>query len=225
MFPNTDFFWSVFSCIRTKYGKIPGISPYSVRMRENTDQRKFRISTLFMQRKKSKTYILDMFEYPSECSGSVWYTINHGSHWYYRTNYVEGNWDAMLEQMNKNHTVLFYCHQLIQFQSTFTSQTAIKVNNGNTRTMFEICSQLTIKTPERRDCFHCWLWTSKYRLGYFNYIFKDINKTSIFLCWVSSATGIASKFRFQYKTKLSELTNIFPPDIIRKPWFCDDFKI
>ena len=44
---------------------------------------------------------LDMFEYPSECSGSVWYTINHGSHWYYRTNYVEGNWDAMLEQMNK----------------------------------------------------------------------------------------------------------------------------
>ena len=103
------FFWSVFSCIRTKYGKIPGISPYSVRMRENTDQRKFRISTLFMQRKKSKTYILDMFEYPSECSGSVWYTINHGSHWYYRTNYVEGNWDAMLEQMNKNHTVLFFC--------------------------------------------------------------------------------------------------------------------
>ena len=44
-FPNTDFFWSVFSCIRTKYGKIRGISPYSFLMRENTDQRKFRIST------------------------------------------------------------------------------------------------------------------------------------------------------------------------------------
>ena len=26
-----------------------------------------------------------------------------------------------------------------------------KVNNGNTRTMFEICSKLTIKTPERRQ--------------------------------------------------------------------------
>ena len=25
-----------------------------------------------------------------------------------------------------------------------------KVNNRNTRTMFEICSKLTIKTPERR---------------------------------------------------------------------------
>ena len=35
------FFWSIFSCIRTEY------SPYSVRIRENTDQKKLRISTLF----------------------------------------------------------------------------------------------------------------------------------------------------------------------------------
>ena len=28
-----------------------------------------------------------------------------------------------------------------------------KVNNGNTRTMCEICSKLTIKTPERSDVF------------------------------------------------------------------------
>ena len=101
--------WLIFFSIKTLL--IRDILCY-LTLREkfpNTDQRKFRISTLFMQRKKSKTYILDMFEYPSECSGSVWYTINHGSHWYYRTNYVEGNWDAMLEQMNKNHTVLFFC--------------------------------------------------------------------------------------------------------------------
>ena len=26
-----------------------------------------------------------------------------------------------------------------------------KVTNGNTRTMFEICSELTIKTPEQRQ--------------------------------------------------------------------------
>ena len=44
-----NFFWSVFSCIRTKYGEILCISPYSVRMRENTDQKKFRIWTLFTQ--------------------------------------------------------------------------------------------------------------------------------------------------------------------------------
>ena len=34
-----SFFWSVFSRIRTEYGKIWSISPYSVRMQENTDQK------------------------------------------------------------------------------------------------------------------------------------------------------------------------------------------
>ena len=33
-----SYFWSVFSRIRTEYGEILRISPYSVRMRENTDQ-------------------------------------------------------------------------------------------------------------------------------------------------------------------------------------------
>ena len=36
-------FWSVFSRIWTEYGKILGISPYSVRMREYTNQKKLRI--------------------------------------------------------------------------------------------------------------------------------------------------------------------------------------
>ena len=40
-----SFFWSVFSRIRTEYG----ISPYSVRMRKNTDQKELRIWTLFTQ--------------------------------------------------------------------------------------------------------------------------------------------------------------------------------
>ena len=43
------FFWSVFSRIRTEYGEIRSISPYSVRMWENTDERKLRIWTLFTQ--------------------------------------------------------------------------------------------------------------------------------------------------------------------------------
>ena len=41
-----SYFWSVFSCIRTEYGEILRISPYSVRMWENTDQEKLRIWTL-----------------------------------------------------------------------------------------------------------------------------------------------------------------------------------
>ena len=37
--PYSEFFCSVFSRIRTKCGKILCITPYSVRMRENTDQK------------------------------------------------------------------------------------------------------------------------------------------------------------------------------------------
>ena len=37
-YPCSELFWSVFSCIRTECGEIRSISPYSVRMRENTDQ-------------------------------------------------------------------------------------------------------------------------------------------------------------------------------------------
>ena len=35
----SEFFWSVFSRIRTEYGEIKSIAPYSVRMRENIDQK------------------------------------------------------------------------------------------------------------------------------------------------------------------------------------------
>ena len=43
-----SFFWSVFSRIRTEYEEIL-ISPYLVRMQENTDQKKLRIWTLSTQ--------------------------------------------------------------------------------------------------------------------------------------------------------------------------------
>ena len=44
-----SFSWSVFSRIRTEYWEILGISPYSLRMRENMDQKELRIWTLFRQ--------------------------------------------------------------------------------------------------------------------------------------------------------------------------------
>ena len=37
--PYSEFFWSIFSRIRTEYREILGISLYSVQMRENTDQK------------------------------------------------------------------------------------------------------------------------------------------------------------------------------------------
>ena len=36
--PYSELFWSAFSRIRTEYGEILRISPYSVQMRENADQ-------------------------------------------------------------------------------------------------------------------------------------------------------------------------------------------
>ena len=44
-----SFFWSVFSHIRTEYGKILRISSYSVQIRVNMDQKVLRIWTLFTQ--------------------------------------------------------------------------------------------------------------------------------------------------------------------------------
>ena len=46
---NAEFFLVVFSHVRTEYGEIRSISTYSAQMLENTDQKKLRIWTLFMQ--------------------------------------------------------------------------------------------------------------------------------------------------------------------------------
>ena len=48
-FSHTEFFLFVFSCIRTEYGDLVCKSPDSVQMRENADQKKLRIWTLFTQ--------------------------------------------------------------------------------------------------------------------------------------------------------------------------------
>ena len=48
-YPNTEFFCSVFSRIRTEYGEIWSIFPYSVGILENTDQKKLCIWTHFTQ--------------------------------------------------------------------------------------------------------------------------------------------------------------------------------
>ena len=43
------YYFPAFSRIRTEYGEILRISPYSARMRENTDQKKLRTWTLLTQ--------------------------------------------------------------------------------------------------------------------------------------------------------------------------------
>ena len=66
------------------------------------------------------------------------------------------------------------CTYIFSFYPCFLSEYVnpagsylFKINNGNTRTMCEICLTLTINTSELRPlnrlhwCFHYWLWTSK----------------------------------------------------------------
>ena len=47
--PYSEFFWGVFSFIRTDYGQMLRISPYLVWMKENTNQKKLRLRTFFKQ--------------------------------------------------------------------------------------------------------------------------------------------------------------------------------
>ena len=47
--PNTDFFWSALSCAWNEYGDLLRKSSCSVRIQENTEQKKLHIRTLFMQ--------------------------------------------------------------------------------------------------------------------------------------------------------------------------------
>ena len=60
-------FWSLFSRIRTEYGDLPRKSPYSVRIWENTDQKKLRIWILFMPwllQKVAESYFWGEFLFP-----------------------------------------------------------------------------------------------------------------------------------------------------------------
>ena len=81
MCPNAEFFWSVFSRIWIEYGEIECISPYSVRMRENTDQKKLGIWTLFTQchlteKCKSCSVILDPQDlFVVRCT--IWYHLHN----------------------------------------------------------------------------------------------------------------------------------------------------
>ena len=58
----SEFFWPIFSRIRTKYGQIRSISPYSVQMRENTDQK---LSDTFHALLKKRTLAQNFLKAPS----------------------------------------------------------------------------------------------------------------------------------------------------------------
>ena len=66
-----SFFWSVFSRIGTEYGEM-SISPYSVRMRGNIDQKKLRIWTLHaVSELVHRLFLVIVTQSASPCSKST----------------------------------------------------------------------------------------------------------------------------------------------------------
>ena len=99
----------------------------------------------------------------------------------------------------------------------------VEINNENIKAKCDICWKFTTKIPERRQwlhsgvfivnfekisyvvcCFHCWLWTSKYRLGCihawfvllqtlsFKIFFLSLWISKYWQCW-RSIDGVVSK--------------------------------
>ena len=79
-----SFFWSVFSRIWTEYGDLLRKSPHSVQMRENTDQKKLFILTIFTQYWKRK----------------VFKTQNTKTFFPVPVNFLAGAFDAYLKKFN-----------------------------------------------------------------------------------------------------------------------------
>ena len=74
-----------------------------------------------------------------------------------------------------------------------------KVNNGSTRTMCEVCSKVTTKTPVSLlkilkrfhtllSCFHCWLWISNCLLEKLNFRQHCFFRSSIWEKYPSQIT-------------------------------------
>ena len=129
-----SFFWSVFSCIRTEYGKILRISPYSARMRGTTDQKKLRTWALFRQ-----------------CQ---W--------WYFWCLYLYFSvWSLVIALVTVLFIFLFYASRHLFVQRPMCqifSKLAVKLL---TSSWFFLLSSLNIFHTSL-CCFHIWLWASKY---------------------------------------------------------------
>ena len=78
--PYAELFWSLFSRIRTEYGEIQRISPYSVQMRENVDQNnseywQFSPSVYLSQIRDLPTNLFKSYIVPQTNSKGISYSI------------------------------------------------------------------------------------------------------------------------------------------------------
>ena len=78
--PYSEFFWPPVSRIRTKYGETPRISQYSVRMRENTDQKNFEYGHFSCSTYKYENLLVKGWNQRSMHAIISWVTLVEKSH-------------------------------------------------------------------------------------------------------------------------------------------------
>ena len=79
--PYSEFFWSVFSCIRTECGEIQSISLFSVQIRGKYGPEKLRIRTypsLSLLKLERMTVIVQWLEYQIYSSERLWLSFKFG---------------------------------------------------------------------------------------------------------------------------------------------------
>ena len=108
--PYLEFFWPAFSRIRTEYREIRSISPYSVRMRENTDQKN---SKYWNFSRSDHELLLKNLHLSFEVS----IKSTHEFEWYLQS--VLLKWTGRTRKMIKRFSVLvvLYLKLLGQFQA------------------------------------------------------------------------------------------------------------
>ena len=134
------FFWSVFPRIRTDYGEMFLISPYSVQMRQNTDQNKLRIWTLFTQ---SKVFISsDVL--PHDINFFVLLRLNS-------SRYHEINFNSTC--FLRKHDCLRTKYLLLSHNLAFTSQ-----KSNTCLSNFFSSHFFSVRDDEKEVAFSKWRW-------------------------------------------------------------------
>ena len=114
------------------------------------------------------------------------------------------SWRRPLSYRNQSIDLLSKSMDWFLYDNSFRHE-RVKVNYENTRAMYEICSELTIKTPEWRHwrrfgvfivsfeqisyivlVFHCWHWTRKYWLGKLWITYKLDERAFLFVAIIYS---------------------------------------
>ena len=131
--PFLELFWSVFSCIWTEYGEIRSISPYWVRMREDTDQNNSKYRH-FLHSEKCFPYSTS---HPKQCLKNIPFVMARKIYTIVDNNSFEKN--KQLNELKRNFKIYGYLEKIVEIgmqkaleilQTVLRQSRAINHNNN-----------------------------------------------------------------------------------------------